>query len=73
MKTPTLKEKVALYEKLFHQINYYNICGDNDKIRQLLWNIDNWSYAHRSGNGGLNEKEQQKLINDKFYKLLDVK
>lgn len=72
MKNPTLKEKITQYEKLFHQINYYNICGDDKQIRQLVWNIDNWSYAHRAGNGMLSEKEQQTQINNAFYKLLDV-
>ena len=45
------------------------IVGDNDGIKKLLNNADNFSYAHRISNGELSEKEQQQLINKAFWKL----
>ena len=73
MKIPTLEEKVKQYEDFLHKINLYIICGNNDGIRQLIQNADNWSYSFRQGNGELSEEEQDQLIADKFWKLLDVK
>jgi hypothetical protein len=72
MKTPTLKQKVQQYENLFHLINTMMIACDNEGIKKLLSNIDNWSYMHRVGNGELSEKEQQVLINKAFWKLTDL-
>lgn len=71
MKTPTLKEKVAQYENFLHKINTFIISGNNDGIRELVVNADNWSYAHRSGEF-LTDKQRQKMINDMFQKLLDT-
>jgi hypothetical protein len=48
------------------------VAGDNDGIRKLVSNADNWSYAHRKGNGELSELEQQKLINKSFQKLCNL-
>ena len=69
MKTPTLREKVEVYEKFLHNINLMMVAGSNKGIKQLLENADSWSYAHRIGNGTYSEKEQQEIINKTFWKL----
>ena len=71
-KTPTLKEKVKMYESFLHKINTGIVCCDNEMIKELIGNADNWSYAHRKGNGMCSEREQQHYINANFYRLLDT-
>ena len=71
MKTPTLKQKVEMYENFLHKINIFIISCNNDGIRELVNNADNWSYAHRSGEF-LTDKQRQKMINDMFQKLCDT-
>lgn len=71
MKTPTLKEKVKMYEDFLHNLDM--LCGCKpDLVGFLLENASSWSYAHRVGEG-MSEKDRQKLINTKFWKLNDYK
>jgi hypothetical protein len=72
MKTPTLKEKVRMYEDFLHKISMGCTCMNHEMIRELVANADNFSYMHRIGNGMCSEREQQQAINDAFYKLLDT-
>lgn len=72
MKTPTLKEKVSQYESFLHKINSFIVSCNNDGIKELVENADDWSYSHRISNGELSDREQQKLINKAFWKLLDT-
>ena len=72
MKTPTLKQKVAQYENFLHKINMCCISGNNDGIRELVENADNWSYSHRICNGEISDRKQQQLINNAFWKLCDT-
>lgn len=72
MKTPTLKQKVYQYESFLHKINEFIISCNNDGIKELIENADNWSYSHRVGNGEPSDREQQRIINNAFWKLLDT-
>jgi hypothetical protein len=72
MKTPTLKQKVEMYEAFLHKINLCIVSGNHKGIAELVQNADNWSYAHRVGNGELSDKQQQKIIDAAFRKLLDT-
>ena len=72
MKSPTNKEKVAIYEEFLHKINMFVICCDNDGVAELVQNADHWSYMHRVGNGELSDKKHQELINNAFWKLCDT-
>lgn len=72
MKNPTLKQKVAQYEAFLHKINSFIISCNNDGIRELVENADDWSYSHRVSNGELSDREQQKLINNALWKLCDT-
>ena len=72
MKNPTLKDKVTMYEAFLHKINMACIVGDNLMLQELIANADNYSYSFRQGNGMLSDKEQQELINSKFFKLCDT-
>lgn len=72
MKKPTLKEKVQQYESFLHRINSFIICSCNEGIAELVQNADNWSYAHRVGNGEITEAQQERIINNAFWKLCDT-
>jgi hypothetical protein len=72
MTTPTAEEKIKQYEEFLHNINLMMIFGSNERIKKLLENADNWSYAHRAGNGELSEEDQQEYINRAFWKLNDL-
>lgn len=72
MKTPNQKEKILQYESFLHKINSFIISCNNDGIKELVENADNWSYAHRVGNGEPSNREQQRMINNAFWKLLDT-
>ena len=72
MKSPTNKEKILQYESFLHKINSFIVSCNNDGIKELVENADNWSYSHRISNGELSDREQQKLINNAFWKLLDT-
>jgi len=59
----TLKEKVQIYERFFHQIQmHYAVTMRQDKVLDALNIIDAWSYSHRVGNGQYSEQVQQKCI-----------
>jgi hypothetical protein len=72
MKTPTEKEKIEMYESFLHKINAFIVCANNEGIKELVENADNWSYAHRVGNGEPSDEEQQEIIDNAFWKLLDT-
>lgn len=72
MKPPTLREKIIQYETFLHKINSFLICGNNEGIKELIQNADNWSYAHRCGNGEISDRQQDRLIINAFWKLLDT-
>lgn len=70
LKTPSLKEKVAVYEAFFHRVNFHRNLTMNEKaIIKLLEIADAWSWAHRSGNGEYSEAEKQQHINSAFEKM----
>ena len=67
----TLKQKVETYERVLHDLQmHYEVTGNDAQLRYRLDKISNWSYAHRVGNGALTERQQKKLINDAFNKLV---
>ena len=71
-KTPSLREKVYQYELFLHKINSFIISCNHEGVRELVENADNWSYAHRVGNGELSDRKQQQIINNAFWKLLET-
>ena len=72
MNTPTTEDKIKQYEEFLHNINLMMTFGSNERIKKLLKNADNWSYAHRAGNGETSEEDQQEYINRAFWKLNDL-
>ena len=72
MKTPDKDEKIAMYERYLHKLSIMCLCVDNFGVKELVTNADIWSYAHRVGNGELGDDEQQKVIDNAFWKLLDT-
>ncbi len=70
MKEPTKDEKIREYELLLHKIQLYaEITLDAKRLQILIANICRWSYAHRVGNGEINEEDQEKIIRHAFWKL----
>jgi hypothetical protein len=72
MKSPTEKEKIEMYESFLHKINAFIVSCNNEGIKELVENADNWSYAHRVGNGEPSDEEQQQMIDKAFWKLLNT-
>lgn len=69
-KHPTLKEKIEVYERLLHDIQFHRDVTMNEAaVKDLLNKIGVWSYSHRCGQGVYNEKEQQALIDNAFWNL----
>jgi hypothetical protein len=65
-----LREKVKVYEKVFHDIQMFtSITGDMSAMRHAIAIINEWSFAHRSGNGELTEEEQAAHIQKQFERL----
>lgn len=71
-KTPTLEEKVEMYEDFLHKINMCVMCCNDLGVQELVHNADMWSYMHRCGNGEPSDNEQQRLIDSRFWNLLDT-
>jgi len=71
-KTPTLREKVKMYEDLLHKINLMQVACDNEGIQELLHNIDKWSYMFRCNGEGLTDKKRQELIDRVFWNLCNT-
>ncbi len=61
-----------MYELFLHKINSFIVSCNNDGIKELVENADNWSYSHRVGNGEYSDREQQQIINNAFWKLLNT-
>ena len=72
MKTPDKDEKIAMYERYLHKLSIMCLCVDNFGVKELVTNADIWSYAHRVGNGELDDDQQQSAIDRAFWKLLDT-
>lgn len=66
----TMKEKINVYESVLHRIQMLReVAMNKEALIELLDIIGSWSYAHRSGNGELTEKEQQERIDYHFNRL----
>jgi hypothetical protein len=70
-KKVSLREKVYQYELFLHKINSFVVSCNNEGIRELVENADNWSYAHRRGEF-LTDKQRNEIINNAFWNLLDT-
>jgi len=67
---PTQKQKIEMYEQLLHDINTFAAIAMNPEMTsKLIGNICAWSYAHRQGNGEFSDREQSKLVYDRFWNL----
>lgn len=66
--TPSLREKVEIYEALLHDIQLNcAVVMNGEKVALLLDNINRWSYAHRSGE--ITAAERKQNINKAFWNL----
>ena len=66
----TNKAKIRLYEDVFHKIQLLReVTMDSEKLSDLLNLLGDWSYSHRTGNGTLSKRQQNKLINQSLKRL----
>jgi hypothetical protein len=69
-----LREKVEVYERLLHKLQLnVSVLMDHEVVTDLLQNICDWSYAHRTGNGEYTEEEQNATVKKAFDKLLQTR
>ena len=69
-KHPTMHEKIRVYEALLHDLHFHStVTMRHDAVMDCLKRISAWSYAHRTGNGEYNEKEQQAKVDHAFWDL----
>lgn len=62
-----MRDKIAVYEKAFHMIQLYgHVAMNTAKLQELLGLICSWSYAHRCGNG---ELDNDKLVEKELENL----
>lgn len=71
MRKPYAKEKVWVYEQLMHSLALAYQMGNSQRISELLSLIEQWSYAHRVGNGTLSDRAQDNLIKQEFYRIMN--
>jgi hypothetical protein len=72
MKRPTLKEQVQVFHKIMHIANLAQISGKTDHLSKIIGAMDLWSYAHRMGNGQFTDSQQQKIIDNAFWRLKEI-
>jgi hypothetical protein len=65
------KDRLKIYESFFHKINMAVTTFDQDRVRQAVYLIDDWSYAHRVGNGEPPPREQQAIVDRVVKKMED--
>lgn len=58
----TKAERLLIYENFFHKVNSHCITMNNAKITEAVSLINNWSYAHRQGNGEPTDHQQKKMV-----------
>lgn len=62
-------EKTSIYESIFHHMQYCMVSGNDDRIREILQIISDWSYSHRAGNGELTDKEIKRNVNKQIERM----
>jgi len=67
---PNRNEKIEVYERLLHDIQFHReVTMNHAAVVALLDKIGAWSYSHRRGNGEYDEKELQSQIDRSFWNL----
>lgn len=69
LKKPTLKRQVDIFHKFMNIVNIASISGKSDRLKLCLEKMNNWSYAHRMGNGQFTDSEQDQLVYHAFEEL----
>lgn len=69
---PTLREEQEVFHSIMHIASIASTCGRDDHLRRIIFAMDDWSYAHRRGNGEPTERQQQQMVNHAFWRLKDV-
>lgn len=69
MTAPTLKQQCETFHLIMHAFNVAAISCRNDHVRAIAEKMDDWSYAHRRGNGQLSDRERKQAIASAFWAL----
>jgi hypothetical protein len=70
--SPTLRQQVETFHRIMHAFSMAAAGGDNSHVKRIVTAMDDWSYAHRVGNGALTEREQADAVCRAFWKLDQV-
>ena len=65
----TSKERYKIYQSFFHHMALMVDLQKHSEISTCLKIINDWSYAHRVGNGQNSDYEQQKIIDRQIKKM----
>lgn len=66
---PTAKEKIAVYESMMHSIQMHAVVNMNPAaVQEMINRICSWSYAHRTGNGEISDKQIQERVDTAFWR-----
>lgn len=73
MKKAEMLVLISKYENFLHLLQLHaEVTMNPSKVKKLISNACEWSYAHRCGNGELSEKEINKRIKKAFEKLTNT-
>jgi G:T-mismatch repair DNA endonuclease (very short patch repair protein) len=62
MKNITEKEELMIYRRLLIHLHTCNWTGHNDKVKEILKAIGDYSYARTNSNGDWKQEEELKII-----------
>lgn len=65
----TNKQRKEIYEDFLHKVALVAQIHNQAKITEGLKIIQDWSYAHRVGNGEYSDWEQQKIVDKVIAKM----
>jgi hypothetical protein len=65
----TKKQRAEILRDFVYYMGYYASVGLGECVGDMVELAENWSYAHRRGNGELTGKEQDRHIDAAFEKI----
>lgn len=65
----TNKQRKEIYEDFLHKVALVALVHNQEKIIEGIKIIQDWSYAHRVGNGEYSDYEQQKIVDKVIAKM----
>lgn len=72
-KTPSIKEKIMVYEKFLEAINQSLRASNMQALKDLIQKADTWAYIKTSKVKGVCPQEHKKILNEAFWSLTNSK